>query len=66
MQRAWIYPNWAESIVAYKLGNNYSIFKAHEFIICLVNRGRFRIDKFNVKTLYRVVKHWGKTGGRWR
>lgn len=41
----------AELMVAYKLGDDFSIFKAHEFIMEPVIRNRFRLDEFIVRTL---------------
>ena len=54
----------AELMVAYKLGDNFSIFKAHEFIMEPVIRDRFRLDEFNVKTLYRAVERLGQNRER--
>ena len=53
----------AELMVAYKLGDNFSIFKAHEFIMEPVIRERFGLDEFNVKTLYRAVERLGQNRG---
>lgn len=47
-------------MVAYKLGDNFSISRAHEFIMEPVIRGRFGLDEFNVKTLYRAVERLGR------
>jgi len=49
----------AELMVAYKLGDNFSIFKAHGFMMDPVIRDRFGIDEINVKTLYRAVERLG-------
>ena len=54
----------AELMVAYKLGDNFSIFKAHEFIMEPVIRERFGFDEFNVKTLYRAVERLGQNRER--
>ena len=54
----------AELMVAYKRGDNFSIFKAHEFIMEPVIRDRFRLDEFNVKTLYRAVERLGQNRER--
>ncbi len=51
----------SELIVAYKLGDNFSIFKAHKFMMEPVIRERFGLDEFNVKTLYRAVERWDRT-----
>ena len=50
----------AEPMVAYRLGNDFSTFKAHEFIMEPAIRDRFRLDEFNVKTLYRAVEKLGQ------
>jgi len=54
----------AELMVAYKLGDNFSIFRAHEFIMEPVIRERFGLDEFNVKTLYRAVERLGQNRER--
>jgi len=50
----------AELMVAYKLGDNFSIFRAHEFMMDSVVRDRFGIDEINVKTMYRAVERLGE------
>ncbi len=54
----------AELMVAYKLGDNFSMFKAHEFIMEPVIRERFGLDEFSAKTLYRAVERLGKNRER--
>jgi len=49
----------AELLVAYKLGDNFSIFKAHGFITQPEIRRRFGINEFNVKGLYHAVERLG-------
>ena len=51
-------------MVAYKLGDNFSIFRAHEFIMEPVIRGWFGLDEFNVKTLYLAVERLGRNRER--
>jgi transposase len=51
-------------MVAYKLGDNFSIFKAHEFIMEPVIRERFGLDEFSAKTLYRAVERLGQNRER--
>jgi len=50
----------AELLVAYKLGDNFSILKAHEFIMQPEIRRRFGIEEFDVKGLYRAVERLGE------
>ena len=50
----------AELMVAYKLGDNFSIFKDHEFIMEPIIRERFGLDEFSAKTLYRAVERLGQ------
>ena len=50
----------AELLVAYKLGDNFSILKAHDFIMQPTIRERFAIDEFDVKGLYRAVERLGE------
>lgn len=45
----------------YKLGDNFSILKAHDFIMQHEIRQRFCINEFDVKRLYRVVERLGKS-----
>lgn len=54
----------AELIAAYKLGDDLSIFRAHEFITEPVIRDRFRLDEFDVGTLYRAAERPGQNRGR--
>ena len=49
----------AELLGAYKLGDNFSILKAHEFIMRPTIRERFGIEEFDVKGLYRAVERLG-------
>jgi transposase len=46
-------------MVAYKLGDNFSILKAHEFIMQPEIRQRFGLGEFNVKGLYRATERLG-------
>lgn len=50
----------AELLVAYKLGDNFSILRAHDFIMQPEICERFGIDEFDVKTLYRAVERIGE------
>jgi transposase len=50
----------AELLVAYKLGDNFSILRAHEFIMQPEIRRRFGIEEFDVKGLYRAVERLGE------
>lgn len=50
----------AELLVAYKLGDNFSILKVHEFITRPEMRQRFGIDGFDVKGPYRAVERLGE------
>jgi len=52
-----------ELMIAYKLGYNYSIFGAHEFMMDPIVRGRFSLDEINVRTLYRALEHLKRGGG---
>ena len=49
-----------ELLVAYKLGDNFSILKAHDFIMQPEIRQRFGINEFDVKGLYRAVERLGE------
>ena len=49
-----------ELLVAYKLGDNFSILKAHDFIMQSEIRQRFGINEFDVKGLYRAVERLGE------
>ena len=50
----------AELLVAYKLGDNFSILKAHDFIMQPEIRHRFGIEEFDLKGLYRAVERLGE------
>jgi len=50
----------AELLVAYKLGDNFSILRAHDFIMQPEIRGRFGIDEFDVRGLYRAIERLGE------
>ncbi len=49
-----------EALVAYKLGDNFSVLKCHEFIMNEVVRRHFGVPEFDVKTLYRTVEALGE------
>ena len=49
-----------ELLVAYKLGDNFSILRAHDFIMRPEIRSRFGLGEFDVKTLYRAVERIGE------
>jgi len=51
---------FAELLVAYKLGDNFSILKAHEFIIRSEMRHCFGIEEFDLKRLYYVFECLGE------
>ena len=54
----------AELLVAYKLGDNFSILRAHEFVMEPAIRDRFGLQEFSAKTLYRAVERLGQNRER--
>ena len=54
----------AELLVAYKLGDNFSILRAHEFVMEPAIRNRFGLQEFSAKTLYRAVERLGQNRER--
>ena len=50
----------AELMVAYKLGDNFSILRCHEFAMQEPVRRHIGLPEFNVKTLYRAVETLGE------
>jgi transposase len=50
----------AEALVAYKLGDNFSVLRCHEFIMRDPVRKHMGLPEFDVKTLYRAVEALGE------
>ena len=53
---------FTELLIAYKLEDNFSISKSHEFIMQPEIRRCFGINGFDVKGLYHVIKDLVRTG----
>lgn len=50
--------------MVYKLGDNFSIFGVHRFIMEPAIWSRFGLQAFSAKTLYSAVERLGQNNGR--